>query len=213
MGILCLDYLLPDVGIARGLIDSAGRLAARSEVFSISRIDVSESTVIDDEREQNLVRTAVSQALSWIAAISGRAEFSPDTTALSATDLTSLYALARLYFRNGYIVTAERVFSGLQILDESRETPVDLGCGVVALCSSKFEESIASFHKCLSDGRYLTESQLGLTLSYLGLSERSRAIVAYEEILVGEGAMMRVDLRPLYNFIGGILATGSNPSS
>ncbi|MDD2941462.1 MAG: hypothetical protein PHC51_00705 [bacterium] len=210
MDILCLDCLLPCVGDTKGLMDSAGRLAGRSESLNMLSVDSSEFSVEEDEREQYLVHTAISQAMSWIAAINGRIDFLPDIAALNTMDLTSLYALARLYFRNGYIVTSERVFSGLQILDKEGETPADLGCGVVALCSSKFEEAIASFHKCLSNGHYLIESQLGLTLSYIGLSEMSRAVVAYDEITEGlDITTMKVDIRPLYAFVGSILSTGA----
>lgn len=92
----------------------------------------------------------------------------------SENELVAIYELGKLYYEMGYFAPAERVFTGLAVVDDGR-TPARVGLGLVKLELGSLEESSYHFRKAIQSGSYSMEAKFGLTATFIAAGDFSRA--------------------------------------
>ena len=101
--------------------------------------------------------------------------------------LASIYKLGVMYYEMGYSVPAEKIFLGLHAIgiDESSEnncTPSAIALGVIKLEQQLYNEAVSFFKEFSKDSGYFIDSKIGLSLSFLGMGEFSRAKTIIDEV-------------------------------
>ncbi len=96
-------------------------------------------------------------------------------------ELFSIYELGRLYFEMGFYVPAERIFSGLSVVDQNL-TPARVGLGVLKLERGLFQESAVHFRAAIQSNAFLLEAKLGLVAAFTGMGELPRARSLLSEV-------------------------------
>ncbi len=94
----------------------------------------------------------------------------------SKSELTSIYALGRLYYEMGYFAPAERIFTGLSLVDKGL-TPSRIGLGLIKLQSGLISEASSCFKGVLQEKQndYKFIACVGLCFSFISGDEKQRA--------------------------------------
>ena len=114
----------------------------------------------------------------------------------SSQQLESLYSLARMYFELGYLIPAERIFSGLAAVNP-QFAPALLGLGLLRLERGQSEEAAAAFRQIPSDSDYSFAARIGMGLAFLADEEdsRARSILSELEKTLEPGSLDAVEQR------------------
>ena len=96
-------------------------------------------------------------------------------------ELTAIYELGRVYFEMGYFAPAERIFSGLSVVDEGRSLS-RLGLGLIKLERGLYQEAVTHFRAALESGSSEIQAKLGLCASFIAMDQVPRAQSILREI-------------------------------
>ena len=117
----------------------------------------------------------------------------------SSEEVSAIYELGRVYFEIGYFVPAERIFTGLAVVDAA-QIPARLGLGLIKLEQGLVNEAVVQFRLALEAGGYELETKLALGACFISSGEtpRAQSILAEVGHRLDAGASVRDDLRNFY---------------
>ncbi len=179
--------LLPEFGLLNEINKSADGIRIRLSVL--------QEASAGEEREYRAEETMLSQVCAWLmlggdggAAIALEAEGGangeepPAPFEYRAELLGGLFALGKLYFEMGYLTPAEKIFSGLVVVDLNWQTPARLGLGLIRLEFGNLEEAGVQFRRALEVGTEGMASKLGLISVFVAQGEAARAQSLLNEV-------------------------------
>lgn len=95
--------------------------------------------------------------------------------------VNAIYELGRLYFEMGFFGAAERVFSGLLVVDGGR-TPARLALALTKLERGLFQEAAMHLRLVIQNGAQPIQAKLALAGTFIALGELQRAKTMLGEI-------------------------------
>lgn len=117
----------------------------------------------------------------------------------SREELVGIYELGRMYLEMGYFTPAERIFSGLVVVDQG-QTPARLALGLVKLERGLYQESLLQLRSALQQNSFPVQAKLGLVAAFVATKELQRAKSMLNQIQKDHGpiAAMEHNLRALW---------------
>lgn len=117
----------------------------------------------------------------------------------SREELIGIYELGRMYLEMGYFTPAERIFSGLVVVDQG-QTPARLALGLVKLERGLYQESLLQLRGALQQSAHPIQTKLGLVAAFVATKELQRAKSMLSQIQKDHGpiASMETNLKALW---------------
>ena len=110
--------------------------------------------------------------------------------------LAGMFELGRMYYETGFFAPAERIFSGLLVID-NKITPSKLGLGLVKLELGLYNEAGSLFRQCIEEKSFEASSKVALAACFIAQSELKRAQSLLMELAEGQRNTLSYEERKL----------------
>lgn len=116
----------------------------------------------------------------------------------SIENLFAIYQLGKMYLEHGYLSAAEKIFSGLMVVD-NQQTPSRLAFGIIKLECGQLSQATEFFREELKNEKFASRARLALALSYVAEGEFLRAKAILDQLRSeSEHLQLPESLTPLY---------------
>ena len=88
--------------------------------------------------------------------------------------LIGIFELGRMYYETGFFAPAERIFTGLAVIDKSA-MPSKLGLGLVKLELGLYNEASTFFRQCIEERAFDVSAKISLAVCFIAQGELKRA--------------------------------------